>query len=221
MPIVISKYNRKGRLPLQTYWLVRRRADELAALASTGAGSVAIGKELGVAPQTVQAAVDFINQNEELVARKDWDQVEDVMFAKQPNFRALADYKNHVAAGYDAYVAAIASTNKGGRKKGVSYGPRKPKAPSPEEQGRGVIPQAPVVAIVTPTSPPQTVPGGSTANAPSVLTVTSAPVSSPAPISASNSPASTLPPAAPARPSLFAKNQSPPLAAQGPVVARS
>jgi len=150
----------RGQPPIRTYWLLRQHGSEMIAkLVNDGWTLRGLARHFDVSFNTVQSALDFIQDHEELVASADWKTVEATLFGNWPDYQNLPFYRELVGNGYDAYMAALKKrTVQIGRPRGSR---NKPKAaatnaqnqpihpsisePNPNEPGRGSGSQTPVL----------------------------------------------------------------------------
>lgn len=150
----------RGQPPVRTYWLLRQHGSEMIAkLVNDGWTLRGLARHFDVSFNTVQSALDFIQDHEELVASADWKTVETTLFGNWPDYQNLPFYRELVGNGYDAYMAALKKRTvqigrpKGSRNKPKSAAPNAQNQPNqtpvsdpiPNEPGRGRAAQPPLL----------------------------------------------------------------------------
>ena len=143
----------RGNPPIKTYWLLRQHGSEmLRKIVNDGWRLRAVSRHFQVSFKTVDSAIEFIKDHEELVASAKWEEVEAILFKKWADYKNLPFYKSFVAPGYDGYVAALKKKEvRIGRPAGSKNRPKTPKE-LPESSPPKPVAPAPIPPSTSPAS---------------------------------------------------------------------
>ena len=148
-----------GVPPVGQYWLIVENGQQIAQLLTERRWSFRrLAARFNVAPETLKRSVLFISEHEELVASKDWVQLENLLFGRWPDFRTMPFYRDYIQPGTSvAYRKQFRDGKKVGRRVGSKNKPKATGGPGSSTENKdpsGSGGAGGGVPSVSPTPPP-------------------------------------------------------------------